>query len=158
MRSVLVLSGFCAMTACGFGDNGSSSATVDAPAIPIDAPAPKVFEARPAVAIPDNSASGVIVAFVVTGVDRTTGLQVDVDITHKFGGEISIDLLRGATVIKALKMYSSTDKTANVVASYQITPAELGTPLNDTYSVRIADRVINDTGVANLARLTFRVD
>jgi subtilisin-like proprotein convertase family protein len=146
------------MTACGFGDNGSSSATIDAAVTPIDAPAPKVFEARPAAPIPDNSASGVIVAFVVSGVVSTTGLQVDVDITHKFGGEISIDLVRGATVIKALKMYNSTDKTVNVVASYQVTPAELGEPLNDTYSVRIADRVINDTGTVNLTRLTFRVD
>lgn len=48
--------------------------------------------------------------------------------------------------------------TDNIKATFAVTPAELGTPLNDTYAVRFTDDAANDLGAINLVRLTFKVN
>ena len=163
-----ITSGF---TACGFGDDQKGQPIepdVDAPpadampidAMPIDAPPmAKVFEVMPdpPTAIPDNDVAGVSIPFAVTGVVLTTGLSVQVDIAHTFSGDIVIELLRGTTPIKTLR--NRLGGTAeDIKETYNLTPAELGTPLNDAYAVRISDRSNLDTGTINLVKLTFKVN
>jgi subtilisin-like proprotein convertase family protein len=164
-----IASGF---TACGFGDDQKGQPIepgVDAPpdampidAMPIDAPPmARVFEVMPALAIPDNNPDGVSVPFAVTGVTITTGLDVEVDVTHTYSGDILIELLRGnttpATVVKTLHNRAGGD-TPNIKETYNLTPAELGTPLNDSYAVRFKDLSRLDTGTINLVKLTFKVN
>jgi subtilisin-like proprotein convertase family protein len=162
-------------TACGFGDDERGqpiepevdAPPVDAPPIdapPIDAPpTPRVFEVmpNPPTAIPDNSVAGVSVPFTVTGVSATTGLDVQVDVAHTFSGDIVIELRRGnttpPTIIKTLRNRAG-GTTNDIKETYNLTPAELGTPLNDAYSVHFSDRSELDAGTINLVKLTFKVN
>jgi subtilisin-like proprotein convertase family protein len=166
-----IASGF---TACGFGDDQKGQPIepdVDAPpadampidAMPIDArPMAKVFEVMPdpPTAIPDNDVAGVSIPFAVTGVTTTTGLSVQVDIAHTYSGDIVIDLVRATTPPTVVKVLRSRlgGTTEDIKETYNLTPAELGTPLNDAYAVRISDRSTVDTGTIKLVKLTFKVN
>jgi subtilisin-like proprotein convertase family protein len=157
---------------CSFGDDrrlggGAVDAQqVDGPDIDasrIDAAlAPKVFEVRPnpILMIPDNMATGVVVTFAVTGVVSTTGLEVAMHVAHTYRGDLRIDLLRNDVVIKRLKTENKDDNADDIFEAppFPITPAELGTPLNATYSVRIADVLAIITGTVDLVRLTFKTN
>ena len=165
MRTFLLTLPFLTLAACGFGDDGRlqqatiDAATIDAPMeIPIDAaPMAQTFEARPSQAIPDNNTTGISIPFNVTNVTFITGVEVEVDVTHPYRGDLKIELLRGTTVLKLLKARTPGDGIDDVKAVYQVTPAELGTPLNAIYSVKFSDEAVTDTGVVNYVRLTFKV-
>jgi Proprotein convertase P-domain len=157
---------------CNFGDdrrlggNAIDAQQVDAPDIDasrIDAAlAPKVFEIRPdpKLTIPDNMATGVVVTFAVTGVVSTTGLEVAMHVAHTYRGDLRIDLLRDTTVVKRLKTENKDDNADDIFEAppFSVTPAELGTPINATYSVRIADVDPVITGTVDLVRLTFKTN
>lgn len=112
---------------------------------------------NPPTPIPDDSPTGAPIPFAVTGVTTTTGLDVQVDVTHTFSGDVIIRLLRGTTLIKTLRNGGGGGDD-DVKATYSVTPAELGTPLNADYTVRFLDNAINDTGTINLVKLTFKVN
>jgi subtilisin-like proprotein convertase family protein len=159
------------LAACGFGDNQSNQPSeVDAApadampidAMPIDAPPmAKVFEVMPNLAIPDNNPIGVAVPFTVTGVVATTGLVVEVDVTHTYSGDVVIQFRRGdttpPTIVKTLRNRIGSD-TDDIKDTYMITPAELGMPLNDSYSLYFTDRSPADTGTITRVKLTFKVN
>jgi Proprotein convertase P-domain len=158
--------------ACSFGDDRrfqdteQPDAAPEIDARPIDAgpgidamPVERVFEVvpNPPTTIPDNTTTGVMVSLPVTGVGYITGLNVQVDVTHTFRGDIQIVLLRGTNVISTLKT-NNADSLDNIVETYPVAPARLGTPYNGTYSVRLVDKAMYDIGTINLVRLTFKVD
>jgi subtilisin-like proprotein convertase family protein len=155
------------VASCSFGDDDRAATEVDArlpDAPPVDAavdaaPMERVFESIPSppTPIPDATAAGVLVNFPVTGVVSTTGLDVQVDIAHTYRGDIRIELLRGSTPIKVLKAEDSQDNADDIKATYSLTPAELGTPLNDLYVVKIADTGAIIVGTIKSVRLTFKV-
>lgn len=160
------------LAACGFGDdrqNGEPISPDGAPrpdAMPIDAPPgfdaptePKIFELTltPPTPIPDNNTTGVTVMIPVSGVTYTTQLEVAVNITHTFRGDVRIQLLRGSNLITTLKE-KSTDSLNDVVEAYPVSAAQLGTPYNGAYNLRVVDTANLDTGEINSIKLTFKVD
>lgn len=164
MRALHLSPCFAILAACGFGDDGRLQSGIDAAAnvdaavdAPIDArPMAQTFEARPATAIPDNEPTGISVPFNVNTVTFATSAEVQVGVAHTFRGDVRIELLRGTTVLKVLKM-ESTDANDNINETYQITGAELGAPLNAIYSVRFIDTDQGVIGTVAYVRLTFKV-
>lgn len=155
-------------TACGFGDDQKGQPIepdVDAPpadAMPIDAmPMAKVFEVMPDLAIPDNDADGVSIPFTVTGVTTTTGLDIQVSVDHPYSGDIVIEFRRDntspPTVIKKLRDRAG-GATDDILETYGLTPVELGTPINGSYSIHFSDRAPTDSGTISLVKLTFKVN
>lgn len=162
-----------ALGACGFGDDRPlpggepdgppGDAPPDGP--PIDTNPPpamaKILEVRPNPPTPipdDEEVTGASISFTVTGITVNTGLDVQVDVTHPYRGDLRIELLRDATVVKVLKQADFGDNDDNIVTTYSLSPAELGTPLNGTYSVKFLDTGVGDTGAINLVKLTFKVN
>jgi subtilisin-like proprotein convertase family protein len=160
------------LVVCSFGDDRryesadgpDAQIRVDAQVIDtppgIDAMAmERVFETRPEppTAIPDFPDPGVLVSFTVTGVTFISGLEIQVNISHTFRGDLLIQLLRGTNLIATLKAQDD-DSGDNVVATYPVAPSQLGTPYNGMYSVRIIDKDKYITGTINLVKLTFKVD
>lgn len=161
------------LAACGFGDDRPLGGDPDAPlgdappddGPPVDTNPPpamaKVLEVRPSPPTPipdDDEVTGVSIAFTVTGVTVNTGLDVQVDITHTYRGDLHLELLRDGALVKTLKEQDIGDSEDNLVITYSLTPSDLGTPLNGNYAVKITDRGIRDTGVVNLVKLTFKVN
>jgi hypothetical protein len=126
------------------GDNGGGGTTGG-----------KVFEVSPAATIPDNNATGVKVDVPVTGVSATTGLEVTVDVTHSYRGDLAVHLLRDGVKIKTLvaNIGGSAD---NITESFNVTTAELGASLNGTYTVQFVDNAAQDVGNVNRVKLTFK--
>lgn len=163
----------CPLAACTFGDDRRTQepeqpdAAPQIDAMPVDAgpgldarPVERVFEMvpNPPTAIPDNTPAGVLISLPVTGVGYITGLSVQVDVTHTYRGDIRILLLRGTNVIATLKDSSTADNLDNIIETYPVLPAKLGTPYNGTYSVKFVDTDAIATGTINLVKLTFKVD
>jgi Proprotein convertase P-domain len=161
------------LAACGFGDDRPlPGGDPDAPPAdgppdgpPIDTNPPpamaKILEVRPNPPTPipdDDEVTGASISFTVTGITVNTGLDVQVDVTHPYSGDLRIELLRDAAVVKVLKEADLNDNSDNVVTTYSLTPADLGTPLNGTYSVKLLDTGVGDLGVINLVKLTFKVN
>jgi hypothetical protein len=158
------------LAACGFGDDrplpsGDPDAPGDAPpdGPPIDTNPPpamaKILEVRPnpPTPIPDDDAVGVGISFTVSGVTVFTGLEIMVDVKHTFVGDVVVELLRQASVIKTLRSRTGGSEE-DFQDVYVVTPAELGLPVNDVYSVRVSDRANLDIGTIELVKLTFKVD
>lgn len=170
--SLAPLAAAASLAACSFGDdrqNGEPLGPDAAPkpdAMPIDAPPgfdaptePKVFEMtlNPPTPIPDNNTAGVTIMIPVSGVTYTTQLDVSVNITHTFRGDLRIQLLRGSNLITTLKD-KSTDSANDVVETYPVAVTQLGTPYNGAYNIRVIDTANLDTGSINSIKLTFKVD
>jgi hypothetical protein len=161
------------LAACGFGDDSPLPGGPDAPlgdappddGPPVDTNPPpamaKVLEVRPMPPTPipdDDEITGATIAFTVTGVTVNTGLDVQVDITHSYRGDLRIELLRDTALVSLLKAADIEDNEDNVVTTFSVSPADLGTPLNGSYAVKITDSAPRDTGVINLVKLTFKVN
>lgn len=159
--------------ACSFGDdrqNGEGLSPDAAPqpdAQPIDAPPgfdaptePKIFEMilDPAVAIPDNTPAGVTITIPVSGVTYTTTLEVTIDATHNWQGDLRIQLLRGANLITTLKQNKDGDSSSFVKTTYPVAAAQLGTPYNGSYGIRFVDVENLVSGTVKSIKLTFKVD
>lgn len=165
MRTFPTILSLVFLGACGFGDDGKLQ-SIDATTIDAGVDAPEVdampmaqtFEARPSQAIPDNNPAGTSIPFNVSNVTFTTGVDVQVDVSHTFRGDIRIELLRGTSVLKVLKAEDGLDSADNIQATYPVSTTELGTPLNAIYSVRFIDTDAGVTGTVNLVRLTFKVN
>lgn len=172
IASLIALASSASLAACSFGDDRHNGEPVspDGPAkpdaMPIDAPpgfdAPteaKVFEMNldPPLAIPDNDMAGVTVMIPVSGVTYVTKLEVSVNITHTFRGDLRIQLLRGSNLITTLKD-KSTDSLNDVIETFPVAAPQLGTPYNGAYNLRVIDTATLDTGAINSVKLTFKVD
>ncbi|MDQ0958389.1 serine protease [Streptomyces sp. B4I13] len=113
-----------------------------------------VFSNTSALSIPDNG-SAVESSIAVTG--RTgnapSALQVGVDITHTYRGDLVIDLVAPDGTAYRLKAASSSDSADNVVTTYTVNAS--GETANGTWKLRVQDTAAQDTGKLNSWKLTF---
>ncbi|MBP5936180.1 S8 family serine peptidase [Streptomyces sp. LBUM 1476] len=112
-----------------------------------------VFSNTTAAAIPDN-APAIESSISVTG--RTgnapSSLQVGVDISHTYRGDLVIDLVAPDGTVYALKAASS-DSTDNLVTTYTVDASS--ETANGTWKLRVRDSAAQDTGTLNSWKLTF---
>lgn len=164
----LSLAGAALLAGCAKGteDKVDVDAAPDADLQPDAAPEPdarqeaKSFEVtlRPPLTIPDNDPGGRDVAVVATEVEYATGLDIELDVTHTYRGDLRIELLRGATPLKVIKTEDENDNEDFVKTTYMVGRLELGDPLNATYNVRFIDTGAIITGTLNSIKFTFKVD
>ncbi|MFF9028327.1 S8 family peptidase [Streptomyces iakyrus] len=111
------------------------------------------FASTTAVAIPDNGAA-IESPISVTG--RTgnapSALQVGVDITHTYRGDLVIDLVAPDGSAYRLKAAAS-DSADNVNTTYTVNASS--EVANGTWKLRVQDTAAQDTGTLNGWKLTF---
>ncbi|MFB7504855.1 M4 family metallopeptidase [Streptomyces broussonetiae] len=105
-------------------------------------------------AIPDN---GPAITSAITVSDRSGNapgnLQVSVDITHTWRGDLVIDLIGPSGKAYRLKNFSSSDSAHNVKATYTVNAAT--ETANGTWKLKVQDQASQDTGTLNDWKLTF---
>ncbi|MEU2273076.1 S8 family serine peptidase [Streptomyces olindensis] len=116
-------------------------------------PTGTTFSSTTAVAIPDNG-SAIESPISVTG--RTgnapSALQVGVDITHTYRGDLVIDLVAPDGSTYRLKSAAS-DSADNVNTTYTVNASS--EVANGTWKLRVQDTAAQDTGTLNSWKLTF---
>ncbi|MEU2225038.1 M4 family metallopeptidase [Streptomyces sp. NPDC018347] len=112
------------------------------------------YESSTPVAVPDN---GPAVTSDITVSGRTgnapAGLQVSVDITHTWRGDLVIDLVGPSGTAYRLKNASSSDSADDVNETYTVNAA--AESANGTWKLRVQDQATYDTGTINGWKLTF---
>ncbi|MDX3264414.1 M4 family metallopeptidase [Streptomyces sp. MI02-2A] len=112
------------------------------------------FENTTPVSIPDN---GPAVTSSITVSGRTgnapSNLQVTVDITHTWRGDLVIDLVGPSGTAYRLKNASSSDSADNVQATYTVNAS--AQTANGTWQLRVQDQAAQDVGRINSWKLTF---
>ncbi|WP_328437954.1 S8 family serine peptidase [Streptomyces sp. NBC_00444] len=112
------------------------------------------FTSGTAVSVPDNGAA-VESSIAVSG--RTgnapSALQVGVDITHTYRGDLVIDLVAPDGSTYRLKAASSSDSADNVNTTYTVNAST--ETANGTWKLRVQDTAAQDTGRLNSWKLTF---
>ncbi|MFF8935997.1 S8 family serine peptidase [Streptomyces paradoxus] len=111
------------------------------------------FSSTTAVAIPDNGAA-IESPISVTGRsgNAPSALQVGVDITHTYRGDLVIDLVAPDGSAYRLKSAAS-DSADNVNTTYTVNAS--GEVANGTWKLRVQDTAAQDTGTLNGWKLTF---
>ncbi|MFD5338348.1 S8 family peptidase [Streptomyces hawaiiensis] len=111
------------------------------------------FSSTTAVAIPDNGAA-VESPVSVTGRsgNAPSALQVGVDITHTYRGDLVIDLVAPDGSAYRLKSAAS-DSADNVNTTYTVNASS--EVANGTWKLRVQDTAAQDTGTLNGWKLTF---
>ncbi|WP_406429715.1 M4 family metallopeptidase [Streptomyces sp. NBC_01589] len=113
-----------------------------------------VFQNTTHVAIPDNGAA-VTSSVNVTGVtgNAPSTLQVGVDITHTWRGDLVIDLVAPDGTAYRLKNSSSSDSADNVQTTYTVNASS--EVANGTWKLKVQDVASQDVGTINSFKLTF---
>ncbi|GGZ21585.1 peptidase M4 [Streptomyces olivaceoviridis] len=112
------------------------------------------YESTTPVPVPDNGAA-VTSDISVSGRsgNAPSNLQVSVDITHTWRGDLVIDLVGPSGTAYRLKNFSSSDSADDVNETYTVnTSAESA---NGTWKLRVQDQATYDTGTLNGWKLTF---
>ncbi|WP_191878718.1 M4 family metallopeptidase, partial [Streptomyces filipinensis] len=113
-----------------------------------------VYDNNTPVAIPDN---GPAVTSSITVSDRSgnapSNLQVSVDITHTWRGDLVIDLIGPSGKAYRLKNFSSSDSADNVKQTYTVNAST--ETANGTWKLKVQDQATYDTGTLNDWKLTF---
>ncbi len=111
------------------------------------------FTSTSAVAIPDNS-SAIESSIAVSGRsgNAPSALQVGVDITHTYRGDLVIDLVAPDGSTYRLKS-SSSDSADNINTTYTVNASS--ETANGTWKLRVQDTAAQDTGRLNSWKLTF---
>jgi len=106
------------------------------------------------VSIPDNSPTGATSEARVTGVSGSGGASVSVDISHTYRGDLVVTLVKDGRDVKTLhdRAGGSAD---DLVETYTLTAAELGTDRNGTYVLKVIDTAAQDSGTLNSWKLVF---
>lgn len=112
------------------------------------------FSATPGVAIPDANATGIKVDIPVSGVEAPKGLAVSVDITHTYRGDLVLKLLKNGQAVKTL-VENAGGGTDNIVETFTLTAAEIGSTVAGTWSLHVTDTEAQDTGKVNKVTLGF---
>ncbi|AXG80398.1 M4 family metallopeptidase [Streptomyces paludis] len=114
----------------------------------------QVFSSSTVVAIPDNGPA-VFSPLTVTGVtgNAPSSLQVDVDITHTWRGDLVIDLVGPSGTSYRLKSSASSDSAQNVNETYYVNASS--ETANGTWQLKVQDVLTRDTGQLNGFKLTF---
>jgi zinc metalloprotease ZmpA len=112
------------------------------------------YENTTPLSIPDNGPA-VTSSIDVSG--RTgnapSNLQVTVDITHTWRGDLVIDLVGPSGASYRLKNFSSSDSADNVNATYTVNASS--ETANGTWKLKVQDQARLDTGKLNSWKLTF---
>ncbi|MFC9125942.1 S8 family serine peptidase [Streptomyces sp. NPDC057099] len=111
------------------------------------------FSSTTAVAVPDNGAA-IESPISVTGRsgNAPSALQVGVDITHTYRGDLVIDLVAPDGSTYRLKSAAS-DSADNVNTTYTVNASS--ETANGTWKLRVQDTSAQDTGTLNSWKLTF---
>ncbi|MCQ9134790.1 S8 family peptidase [Streptomyces hilarionis] len=113
-----------------------------------------VYSSTSAVAIPDN---GSAVESPITVSGRTgnapAALQVGVDITHTYRGDLVVDLVAPDGTSYRLKAASSSDSADDVRTAYSVDAS--AETANGVWKLRVQDTAAQDTGTLNGWKLTF---
>ncbi|MEV7871629.1 M4 family metallopeptidase [Streptomyces sp. NPDC088124] len=114
----------------------------------------QAFESTTSIAIPDNGAA-ITSPLVVSGVtgNAPSSLQVDVNITHTWRGDLVIDLVGPSGTSYRLKAASSGDSADNVIETYYVNASS--EVANGTWTLKVQDVASQDTGRLNSFKLTF---
>lgn len=115
----------------------------------------KTFTVTPHAVIGDNDPAGVTANVVTSGLSGSLSLAVSVDITHTYRGDLVVELLYNGGKVKVLQQNLG-GALKDLVQTYTLTPAEVGTKLNGTWAVRVIDTAVLDGGVLNKVTLEFR--
>jgi serine protease len=112
------------------------------------------FTSTSATSIPDNG-SAIESPITVSGRSGTapSALQVGVDITHTYRGDLVIDLVAPDGTSFRLKSASSSDSADNVNTTYTVNAS--AETANGTWKLRVQDTAAQDTGRLNSWKLTF---
>ncbi len=112
------------------------------------------YENTSPVSIPDN---GPAVTSNITVSGRTgnapNNLQVTVDITHTWRGDLVIDLVGPSGASYRLKNFSSSDSADNVNETYTVNASSESA--NGTWKLKVQDQAAYDVGTINSWKLTF---
>ncbi|WP_210584351.1 S8 family serine peptidase [Streptomyces sp. GESEQ-35] len=111
------------------------------------------FSSGTAVSVPDNG-SAIESSIAVSGRsgNAPSALQVGVDITHTYRGDLVIDLVAPDGSTYRLKSAGS-DSADNVIATYTVNAST--ETANGTWKLRVQDTAAQDTGTLNSWKLTF---
>lgn len=115
---------------------------------------------NPAVAIPDNNLTGITNSMTIAPDFAIASVQVSVNITHTWRGDLSVDVAHGATTVR---LHNHTGSSAdNIVGTYPttLTPAASLNAFNGqssagTWSLTAIDNASTDTGTLNQWCLTL---
>jgi hypothetical protein len=112
------------------------------------------YENTTPLSIPDNGPA-VTSSITVSGRNGNapSNLQVSVDITHTWRGDLVIDLLGPSGTAYRLKNFSSSDSADNVQATYTVNASS--ETANGTWKLRIQDQAAQDVGKLNSWKVTF---
>ncbi|MFE2944306.1 M4 family metallopeptidase [Streptomyces sp. NPDC059255] len=114
----------------------------------------QAFESTTSIAIPDNGAA-ITSPLVVSGVtgNAPSTLQVDVNITHTWRGDLVVDLVGPSGTSYRLKASSSGDSADDVIETYYVNASS--EVANGTWTLKVQDVASQDTGRLNSFKLTF---
>jgi subtilisin-like proprotein convertase family protein len=119
------------------------------------------FSASPAVAIPDNNATGITSTINVPNSMTITSVSVNVGITHTFQGDLEVALIGpdNTTVLLHNRTGGGTD---NINTTYNITTRSAqalsafnGKNASGAWKLRVRDLAAADTGTLNSWKVTF---
>ncbi|MFI5753964.1 M4 family metallopeptidase [Streptomyces sp. NPDC051569] len=113
-----------------------------------------VFTNNTVVTIPDAGAA-VTSTINVTGIagNAPNNLQVGVNITHTWRGDLVIDLVAPSGASYRLKSASSSDSADNVIETYTVNASAVAA--NGAWKLKVQDTAAQDTGRINSFKLTF---
>ncbi|MEU5536882.1 M4 family metallopeptidase [Streptomyces sp. NPDC020362] len=112
------------------------------------------YENTTPVSIPDNGPA-VTSAITVSGRsgNAPSNLQVSVDITHTWRGDLVIDLVGPSGTSYRLKNFSSSDSADNVKQTFTVNASSQ--TANGTWKLKVQDQAAQDVGTINSWKLTF---
>ncbi|MFF4965375.1 M4 family metallopeptidase [Streptomyces sp. NPDC001037] len=112
------------------------------------------YENTTPVPIPDNGPA-VTSSITVSGRSGNApgNLQVSVDISHTWRGDLVVDLVGPSGTSYRLKNFSSSDSADNVQATYTVNASSESA--NGTWKLKVQDQATYDTGKINGWKLTF---
>ncbi|MFI6943281.1 M4 family metallopeptidase [Streptomyces sp. NPDC050418] len=111
------------------------------------------YENTTPVSIPDNGAAVTSSIAVDKTGNAPATLQVAVDITHTWRGDLVVDLVAPDGTVYNLKPFSSGDSADNVKATYSVNASS--EVAAGTWKLRVQDKATYDTGRINSWKLTF---
>ncbi|GHI04848.1 peptidase M4 [Streptomyces cellostaticus] len=112
------------------------------------------YENTSPVSIPDNGPA-VTSSITVSGRsgNAPSNLQVSVDITHTWRGDLVIDLVGPSGTSYRLKNFSSSDSADNVKETYTVNASSESA--NGAWKLKVQDQAAQDVGTINSWKLTF---
>ncbi len=118
-----------------------------------EAPEQSEFFNTDSVSIPDNSASGVSSVINAIRSGNAGTVEVTVDVTHSYRGDVQLQLISPAGNVAQLKSKNGRDGAQNVTATYSV---DFGNaPANGQWTLKVSDHYAQDTGKLNSWSIKF---